>query len=85
MRLAGGKSNEATCAGTVSFMNLDGPRIDKERATDLLHAYGINHWHIHGPVAYPQGLYKLGVLGPGKRSNAICRLSNLGNWNLLKR
>ena len=66
MRLAGGKSNEATCAGTVSFMGLQGPRIDKMRATDLLHAYGINHWHIAGPQSYVYGLYKLGVLGRGK-------------------
>jgi hypothetical protein len=48
-------------------MNLDSSRIDKMRATDLLHAYGINHWHIPGPVAYLQGLHKLGVLGPGKK------------------
>ncbi|HTY64251.1 MAG TPA: aldehyde ferredoxin oxidoreductase N-terminal domain-containing protein [Acidobacteriota bacterium] len=67
MRLAGGKSNEATCAGTVSFMSMQGARIDKMRATDLLHAYGINHWHIAGPMAYIYELYKLGVLGPGKK------------------
>lgn len=67
MRLAGGKSNEATCAATVSFMNLNSPRIDRMRATDLLHSYGINHWHVHGPVDYVYGLYKLGVLGRGKK------------------
>jgi aldehyde:ferredoxin oxidoreductase len=67
MRLAGGKSNEATCAGTVSFMSMKGARIDKMRATDLLHAYGINHWHIAGPQAYVYELYKMGVLGKGKQ------------------
>jgi len=67
MRLAGGKSNEATCAGTVSFMSLRGARIDRMKATDLLHAYGINHWHIAGPTSYVNALYKMGVLGPGKK------------------
>jgi aldehyde:ferredoxin oxidoreductase len=67
MRLAGGKSNEATCAGTVEYMRLRGARIDKMKATDLLHAYGINHWHIAGPQNYVYALYKRGELGPGKR------------------
>jgi aldehyde:ferredoxin oxidoreductase len=67
MRLAGGKSNEATCAGTVSFMSLRGPRIDREKVTDLLHAYGINHWHIAGPQSYVYALCKMGELGPGKK------------------
>ena len=67
MRLAGGKSNEAVCAGTVEYMSLEGPRIDKMKATDLLHAYGINHWHIAGPRNYINALYKMGILGPGKQ------------------
>ena len=67
MRLAGGKSNEATCAGTVEYMSMQGPRIDKMRATDLLHAYGINQWHIAGPREYCYALYQLGVLGRGKK------------------
>ncbi len=67
MRLASGKSNEAVCAGTVEYMNLEGPRVDKMRATDLLHAYGINHWHIAGPRNYLNALYKMGVLGRGKQ------------------
>jgi aldehyde:ferredoxin oxidoreductase len=78
MRLAGGKSNEATCAGTVSFMNLEGPRIDKMRATDLLHAYGINHWHIAGPQAYIRGLYDLGVLGQGKQIESDLPMEHFG-------
>jgi aldehyde:ferredoxin oxidoreductase len=67
MRLAGGKSNEAVCAGTVEYMGMQGPRIDKMRATDLLHAYGINHWHIAPPKNYIMGLYRLGALGRGKK------------------
>jgi aldehyde:ferredoxin oxidoreductase len=84
MRLAGGKSNEATCAGTVTFMNLNSPRIDKMRATDLLHAYGINHWHIHGPVAYLQGLYKLGVLGPGKKIDCDLPFDQFGKLEFVE-
>ncbi len=67
MRLAGGKSNEVVCAGTVEYMNQKGPRVDKMRASDLLHAYGINHWHIAGPRNYIYALYKMGILGPGKQ------------------
>jgi aldehyde:ferredoxin oxidoreductase len=66
MRLAGGRSNESICASTVEYMWMQGPRIDKMRATDLLHSYGINHWHIAPPKNYIMGLYRLGVLGPGK-------------------
>jgi len=84
MRLAGGKSNEATCAGTVSFMNLESPRIDKMRATDLLHSYGINHWHIHGPVAYLEGLYKLGVLGPGKKIECDLPFEQFGKFEFVE-
>ena len=85
MRLAGGKSNEATCAGTVSFMSMQGPRIDKMRATDLLHAYGINHWHIAGPMAYVYGLYKLGVLGPGKKIECDLPLEQYGKFGICRR
>ncbi len=80
MRLAGGKSNEATCAATVSFMSMQGPRLDKMRATDLLHSYGINHWHIAGPMAYVYGLYKLGVLGPGKRIDCELPFDQYGKF-----
>ncbi len=66
MRLASGRSNESICASTVEYMWMRGPRIDKMRATDLLHSYGINHWHIAPPKNYIMGLYRLGVLGPGK-------------------
>ncbi len=67
MRLAGGKSNEATCAGTVTFMDMQDPRVDRMRATDLLHAYGINQWHVQGPRDYVYGLYKKGILGRGSQ------------------
>ena len=80
MRLAGGKSNEATCAGTVSFMSMQGTRTDKERATDLLHSYGINHWHIAGPMAYINELYKLGVLGPGKQIDCDLPMGQYGKF-----
>jgi aldehyde:ferredoxin oxidoreductase len=80
MRLAGGKSNEATCAATVSFMSMRGTRTDKERATDLLHAYGINHWHIAGPMDYVYGLYKLGVLGPGKQIDCDLPMGQYGKF-----
>jgi aldehyde:ferredoxin oxidoreductase len=84
MRLAGGKSNEATCAGTVSFMTMDGPRIDKMRATDLLHAYGINHWHIHGPRDYLYALYKLGVVGPGKQIDCDLPFDQFGKLEFVE-
>jgi aldehyde:ferredoxin oxidoreductase len=84
MRLAGGKSNEATCAGTVTFMNLNSPRVDKMRATDLLHAFGINHWHIHGPVAYLQGLHKLGILGPGKKIDCDLPFDQFGKLEFVE-
>jgi aldehyde:ferredoxin oxidoreductase len=80
MRLAGGRSNEATCAGTVTFMSMQGARIDKMRATDLLHSYGINHWHVAGPMAYVYGLYKLGVLGPGKKIECDLPMDQYGKF-----
>jgi aldehyde:ferredoxin oxidoreductase len=80
MRLAGGRSNEATCAGTVTFMSMQGARIDKMRATDLLHSYGINHWHVAGPMAYVYGLYKLGVLGPGKQIDCDLPMDQYGRF-----
>ena len=80
MRLAGGRSNEATCAGTVSFMNMQGTRKEKMTATDLLHAYGINHWHIAGPMAYVHSLHELGILGPGKQIECNLPLEHYGKF-----
>jgi aldehyde:ferredoxin oxidoreductase len=84
MRLAGGRSNESVCAGTVSFMRLNGPRKDKMRATDLLHAYGINHWHIEGPQSYLNALYKMGVLGPGKQIDCDLPMESFGRLEFVE-
>lgn len=68
----------------VSFMNLNGPRKDKMRATDLLHAYGINHWHIAGPLAYIEALNKMGVLGPGKQVDYDLPMQSFGRLEFIE-
>ncbi len=66
-RLAGGISNESSCAETIWASGIQGTRKEKEQACDLLQAYGINAFQLPQILGYLEALYKQGVLGPGKK------------------
>jgi aldehyde:ferredoxin oxidoreductase len=69
-RMAGGISNESSCADTQWPMGLQGTRKDKELANDLVQHCGINVFEWRTMLGYLNSLYKRGYLGPGKQIDA---------------
>jgi aldehyde:ferredoxin oxidoreductase len=67
MRLAGGISNESSCEDTIWAINIQGSRKEKEIACDLVQFYGINAFQMRPMLSYIQMLYKMGILGPGRK------------------
>jgi aldehyde:ferredoxin oxidoreductase len=78
MRLAGGVSNESSCADTIWTLDLQGSRKDKEIACDLVQCYGINAFQMSPMLAYLKALYDMGILGPGKKIECDLPLELLG-------
>jgi aldehyde:ferredoxin oxidoreductase len=82
-RLSGGISNESTCRET-SFGNSVPARKDKEIACDLVQHYGVNASQMGVMLSYLNGLYKLGILGPGKKIDCELPLHLYGRLELLQ-
>jgi hypothetical protein len=65
--MAGGASNESSCADTQWPMGLHGSRKDKEIAIDLAQFRGINVFEWRTLLNYLNALYKQGILRPGEK------------------
>ena len=82
-RLAGGIGNESSCAESAFGMSLQSHR-DRERAGDLLQAYGLNAAQMGTMISYLVALQKAGVLGPGKEIACDLPFDQFGTLEFLQ-
>jgi len=82
-RLAGGMGNESSCAESAFGFSFPSRR-DKERATDLLQAYGLNAAQMGTMIQYLLALEKAGVLGPGKEIECDLPFNLYGTLDFLQ-
>jgi aldehyde:ferredoxin oxidoreductase len=82
--MAGGISNESSCADTQWPMGLKGSRKDKELANDLVQFCGINVFEWRTMLGYLRSLYKQGVLGPGKQIDCDLPMSSYNTLEFIQ-
>jgi aldehyde:ferredoxin oxidoreductase len=82
-RLGGGIGNESTCRETMFGLSVPA-RKDKGIACELVQHYGINASQMGVMVSYLNGLYKQGILGPGKKIDCELPMNLYGQLEFLQ-
>lgn len=82
-RLASADSNESVCAGAAA-VRLEGASLKLTRqGNDLMHKYGLGHWHFMMMQGYVEDLYKRGLLGKGKKIECDLPMDKYGTMGFL--
>jgi len=83
-RYEDGLANEATCQGTMFYMDADTRDIQR-RSSDLLNRYGLNAFELWLSLPYIRGLQHSGELGPGKAIDCPLDFDDYGSLAFIER
>ncbi len=83
-RMAGGISNESSCADTQWPMILRGSRKEKEQANDVVQFCGINVFEWRTMLNYLSALHSRGLAGPGKQIDSDLPLDNINTLEFVQ-